>query len=70
VKRKASGKTIELPEREERPSNVVSLMDALKQSLKGRGGKKTAKSHARRATGRQRAAKKTHRSSVRHRKAG
>jgi non-homologous end joining protein Ku len=71
VKRKASGKTIELPEREERPSNVVSLMDALKQSLKGRGRKKTAaKSHARRATGRQRSAKKTQRSTARQRKAG
>ena len=71
VKRKASGKKIELPEPEERPSNVVSLMDALKQSLKGRGGKKTAaKSHARRATGRRQAARKTHRSTARHRKAG
>jgi len=71
VKRKASGKKIELPEPEERPSNVVSLMDALKQSLKGRGGKKTAaKSHSRRASGRQRAAKKTHRSTARQRKAG
>jgi Ku protein len=71
VKRKASGKTIELPERDERPSNVVSLMDALKQSLKGRGGKKAvAKSHARRATGRPRNAKKTQRSTTRQRKAG
>ena len=71
VKRKASGKTIELPEPEERPSNVVSLMDALKQSLKGRGGRKTsAKSHTRRATGRQRSARKTQRSTARHRKAG
>src|SRR5438270_11465712 len=70
VKRKASGKKIELPEPEERPSNVVSLMDALKQSLKGRGGGKTAKSHARRTTERQRTAKKTHRSTARHRKAG
>ena len=71
VKRKASGKTIELPEREEKPGNVVSLMDALKQSLKGGGGKKTsAKSHARRATGRQRIAKKTPRSAARRRKAG
>src|SRR6476660_3438629 len=66
VKRKASGKKIELPEPEERPSNVVSLMDALKQSLKGRGGKRTAaKSNARRASGRTRAAKKTHRSTAR-----
>ncbi|MFT4117761.1 Ku protein [Bradyrhizobium sp.] len=71
VKRKASGKTIARPEPEERPSNVVSLMDALKQSLKGRGGKKTAaKSHARRATGRQRSTRKTQRSAGRQRKAG
>lgn len=71
VKRKASGKTIELPEREEKPSNVVSLMDALKQSLKGgRRGKPSAKSHARRATGRQVAAKKAHRTAARRKKAG
>ncbi len=71
VKRKAAGKTIEVREREDKPSNVVSLMDALKQSLKGRSGKKTAaKSHARRATGRSRAAKKSHRSTARQRKAG
>jgi Ku protein len=70
VKRKASGKTIEPPEPEERPSNVVSLMDALKQSLKGRGGGRTsAKPHGRRTTGRHRSAKKTHRSAARHRKA-
>jgi DNA end-binding protein Ku len=31
VKRKAAGKTIEAPEREERPSNVVDLMEALRQ---------------------------------------
>ncbi|RZI38920.1 Ku protein, partial [Herbaspirillum sp. HC18] len=71
VKRKASGKKIELPEPEERPSNVVNLMDALKQSLKGRGGKKAAaKPHPRRATGRPRGAKKAHRSTARQRKAG
>ena len=71
VKRKASGKTIELPEPEEKPSNVVSLMDALKQSLKG--GKGTTKrgrhAPARRATPR-RAAGKAHRSAARARKAG
>jgi DNA end-binding protein Ku len=33
VRRKASGKKIELPEPEERPSNVINLMDALKRSL-------------------------------------
>jgi len=70
VKRKASGKTIELPEREEKPSNVVSLMDALKQSLKGRGGKTSAKPHGRRVTGGRRAAKKAHKSAARQRKAG
>ena len=36
VRRKASGKKIDLPEPEERPSNVINLMDALRQSLKGR----------------------------------
>jgi DNA end-binding protein Ku len=36
VKRKAAGKTIERPEAEESGSNVVDLMDALRQSLKGR----------------------------------
>ncbi len=72
MKRKASGKKIELPEPEKRSSNVVSLMDALKQSLKGgsRGKKAAAKSHARRATGGRRAAKKAHRSTARQRKAG
>jgi non-homologous end joining protein Ku len=36
VKRKAAGKTIEAPERDERPSNVVDLMEALRQSVSGR----------------------------------
>ena len=48
VKRKASGKTVKEPEREEKPSNVVNLMDALQQSLKGKGGK-SARAPARRA---------------------
>jgi non-homologous end joining protein Ku len=42
VKRKAAGKTIEVPEEEEE-SNVIDLMDALKQSL---GRKKAATSPA------------------------
>src|SRR6201995_5097731 len=33
VKRKAAGKTIETPEEKEEKSNVIDLMDALKQSL-------------------------------------
>jgi Ku protein len=46
VKRKAAGKTIEVPEKREEPSNVISLMDALKQSL----GRKTAARSGRRAS--------------------
>src|ERR1700688_657028 len=37
VKRKAAGKPVKAAEPEERPSNVINLMDALKQSLKGKG---------------------------------
>jgi DNA end-binding protein Ku len=67
VKRKAAGKPVKAAEREERPNNVISLMDALRQSLKGRA---PAKRHspARRTT--QRPAKKAHRSAARARKAG
>ena len=43
VKRKAAGKTIEVPEAKEEESKVIDLMDALKQSLgrrkAGEGGK-------------------------------
>ena len=48
VKRKASGKTIKWREREEKPDNVINLMDALKQSLKG-GSRKRRAPAARRA---------------------
>lgn len=69
VKRKAAGKTIEAPEREERPSNVVDLMDALRQSVSGRGNRaaalrsssssrKTAKPRARRGSSRKRKTKR------------
>jgi DNA end-binding protein Ku len=71
VKRKAAGKTIETAEPEERPSNVINLMDALKQSLKGRrGAKSSARSPARRQPSHRRPAKKAHRSAARQRKAG
>src|SRR6266705_6056678 len=36
VRRKASGKTIKAAEPEAKPGNVINLMDALKQSLKGK----------------------------------
>src|SRR5437588_2702903 len=35
VKRKAAGKPVKIAEPKERPSNVINLMDALQQSLKG-----------------------------------
>jgi non-homologous end joining protein Ku len=34
VQRKAKGHTIEAPEPEKKPSNVINLMDALRESLK------------------------------------
>ena len=45
VKRKAAGKTIEVPEEKEEDSNVINLMDALKQSL---GRKKVTSSPVKR----------------------
>lgn len=50
VKRKASGKTIEPREAPERPGNVVSLMDALRNSLDTKGkGKPASKAKPKRA---------------------
>jgi DNA end-binding protein Ku len=69
VRRKAAGKPVKTAEREEKPDNVISLMDALKQSLKGKGSaRRTRHPAAHRAT--QRPAKKAHRSAARARKAG
>jgi non-homologous end joining protein Ku len=70
VRRKASGKKIELPEPEQRPSNVINLMDALKQSLKGGAGARRSQPAARRQSSHRRAPKKAHRSTARARKAG
>jgi non-homologous end joining protein Ku len=64
VKRKAAGKPIEAPKREDQGDNVIDLMEALKQSL-GKGGRKPASS-ARRGG----AAKKARRAPAGHRKAG
>jgi non-homologous end joining protein Ku len=49
VKRKAAGKVIEVQEEEEEDSNVINLMDALKQSL---GRKKGATSSAKKTRSR------------------
>jgi Ku protein len=67
VKRKAAGKPVKTTERAEKPDNVISLMDALKQSLKGKApAKRAAHAPARRA-GQRRPAKKAHRSAARAR---
>ncbi|CAN5132921.1 Ku protein [soil metagenome] len=67
VKQKAAGKTIKAPEPVEKTGNVISLMDALKQSLKG----STASPRPARSTRTtpRRAPKKAARSTARHRKA-
>lgn len=76
VKRKAAGKTIKMPEPEEKPDNVINLMDALRASLTGGGKKKTKTSaNARRASAARgstarRSSKKSSRSTSRHRRAG
>lgn len=66
VRQKAAGKTIKAPERAEKSSNVVNLMDALRQSLKGRA---TSPRSARSTRAAPRASKKASRSTARHRKA-
>ena len=69
VRRKAAGKPVRVAEPEERPDNVISLMDALQQSLKsGRTAKHSTHSSPRRSA--HRTTKKAHRSVARQRKAG
>ena len=70
VKRKASGKTIKAPEKPEKADNVVDLMEALRQSLKGRAASPSRASRSPHRTAPRRAAKKASRSTARHRKAG
>jgi Ku protein len=70
VKRKAAGKPVKAVEREERPGNVINLMDALRQSLKGKAAAKRASPSSRTSRRASRPAKKAHRSAARQRKAG
>jgi Ku protein len=71
VRRKAAGKPVKVAEREEKPGNVISLMDALQQSLKGKSNAaKRAPAERTRATRTRPAKKKAHRSAARQRKAG
>ncbi len=67
VKQKAAGKTVKFVEKPAKANNVISLMDALKQSLKG---KAPVQRPARASRTAPRAAKKTSRSTARQRKAG
>jgi DNA end-binding protein Ku len=70
VKRKAAGKPVKAVEREERPDNVINLMDALRQSLKGKAPAKRASHTSPRSSRRTaRPTKKAHRSAARQRKA-
>ncbi|HEX7789078.1 MAG TPA: Ku protein, partial [Afipia sp.] len=69
VQQKAAGKTIKAPERPEKAGNVINLMDALKQSLKGKAPTQRPAARASRAAPRT-AAKKATRSTARQRKAG
>jgi Ku protein len=67
VRRKAAGKPVKTAEAEQRGGNVISLMDALKQSLKGRASAKRPVPARRSGP---RAARKAHRPAARRRKAG
>ncbi len=69
VKRKAAGKPVKVAAKEEKPDNVVNLMDALKASLKGGKAPTKRASASRRPAARKRPAKKAARSTARHRKA-
>jgi DNA end-binding protein Ku len=70
VKRKAAGKPVKVVEREERPDNVINLMDALRQSLKGKApAKRSSPSSSRTSPRTSRPAKKAHRSAARQRRA-
>src|ERR1700726_2221892 len=67
VKRKAAGKPVKSAEPEEKPSNVVSLMDALRQSLKGGSTKRASHASPHPSRRASRPAKKAHRSAARQR---
>lgn len=68
VRSKASGKEVRI-EKKEKSDNVISLMDALQQSLKGGKTAKTATAKRAAPAARARPAKKAARSTARHRKA-
>jgi len=67
VKRKAAGKPIEYEEPAERPSNVVDLMEALRQSVQG-GGRRAAALRSSSASKKRSRLKSSHRRSSSKRK--
>ena len=67
VKRKAAGKPIEYEEPAERPSNVVDLMEALRQSVQG-GGRRAAALRSSSASKKNSRLKSSHRRSSSKRK--
>src|SRR5436190_2509832 len=67
VKRKAAGKPIEYEEPPERPSNVVDLMEALRQSVQG-GGRRAAALRSSSASKKRSRLKSSHRRSSSKRK--
>jgi len=67
VKRKAAGKPIEYEEPAERPSNVVDLMEALRQSVQG-GGRRAAALRSSSASKKSSRLKSSHRRSSSKRK--
>src|ERR1700754_4018690 len=69
VRRKAAGKPVKVEPRGEKPDNVINLMDALRQSLKGKAASKRAGTSSRTSRRASRPAKKAHRSAARQRKA-
>jgi DNA end-binding protein Ku len=69
VKRKAAGKPVKVAEREEKPSNAINLMDALKQSLKGKASAKRTSRPASRRAPQRRPVKRAHRPAARRREA-
>src|SRR4051812_1964303 len=62
VNRKAAGKSVKVVEREETSDNVINLMDALRQSLKGKAAGRRTRAPASRRTPQRRASRKPHRS--------
>jgi DNA end-binding protein Ku len=69
LRRKQKGEKIERP-KERAPSNVINLMDALRQSVKTGGGARRASSRSTPSRANARTARKPARAHARHKKAG